>query len=93
MINWGELVERLGFPIALSLILLWMGWRAGRWIANQVIIPVRDAHINFLGTLQITQQQQAVSLNSLAILQEQHALETSYIRQLLESQLNTTRPS
>ena len=86
--DWVGLVERLGFPIAIALILLGMMWKSGRWCAYQIIVPLRDAHIHFMAALQDTQHKQADSLQRLTALGEQHAVETAYIRQLLEAQAN-----
>jgi len=97
--TWTAIVRDVGFPIAVSLILLSFGgsigagsWVIARWLGRELIIPMRDAHIRFLASLQETQQRHATSLQSLndgftklVDLQELHATETEYIRHHVEA--------
>ena len=96
--GWAILVKDLGFPIAVAIILLgivatvlFFCLKAVRWFGNQIVIPLRDAHTNFLSGLEHSQIKQASTLEGvkntlerLTSLQEQHSTETSYIRLLLE---------
>lgn len=71
MANWIELVERLGFPIAVCLILLsgigtglWVLVRAGRWGAKNLVLPVRDRHFAFLEATERTLDKLASAVES-----------------------------
>lgn len=97
--TWTNIVKDVGFPIAVSLILLsfWASigagcWVIARWLGRELLIPIRDAHIKFLTSLQETQQRQALNLQRLdesftrlVDLQELHASEAEYIRLHIES--------
>lgn len=84
MTEWAILVRELGFPIAVTLIVILIGVKAGKWTANSIIVPLKDAHISFLNSIQDTQTSQASTLNRLAAIQEESAEETKWIRRLLE---------
>ena len=67
-INWQEFIERVGFPAFSFLIVLFGGWKIVRWIGRQVekfavdiVKPIADAHLNFVGSLDVTQRQLAQS--------------------------------
>ena len=97
--TWTTIVRDVGFPIAVSLILLSFGasigmgcWIIARWLGRELIIPMRDAHRHFLTSIQETQQKQSNSLQrldegftKLVALQELHASETEYIRHHVEA--------
>lgn len=100
--TWTTVVKEVGFPVAVSLILLsfWASigagsWVIARWLGRELIIPMRDAHIKFLTSLQETQQKQSYNLQRLdegftrlVDLQELHATETEYIRHHIEALRN-----
>ena len=67
-IHWQEFIERVGFPAFSFLIVLLGGWRIVRWIGRQVekfavdiVKPITDAHLNFVGSLDSTQKQLAAA--------------------------------
>lgn len=83
--------QTFGIPLGLLLIVLAGGWRAGRWLAANVLRPLTAAHIDFLGTLSMTQQQQSDTLKTIAQtqerqakLQEDHTRELHALRQTME---------
>lgn len=89
--EWAAIVERLGFPIFVALVLLWAFGKTAKWFGIHILIPIRDAHTSFLQSLQNsqhsisdTQHKQAVTLEKLTELQEQYNEETQYIRGILE---------
>lgn len=63
--QWIALVRDLGFPGVLLIFVCVAVWKSGRWVGYQVIIPLRNRFIIFLGVLEKTQKHQAEALVSL----------------------------
>jgi len=65
MTDWVTLINTVGLPIALLIVILAVLWKAMVWMANHVAKPMVDKHIQFLdavikGVDQITRTQQAL---------------------------------
>lgn len=65
-IDWMSVAERFGFP-SLCILLGGLGfWRVVRWLGRQIekfaeniVKPIADAHLHFVGSLDSTQKQLA----------------------------------
>lgn len=55
--DWASLIERLGFPIVVSGVLLWILWKTIR--------PVSEAHIETIVSLRETNKQNAETLSEM----------------------------
>lgn len=47
-----RILKEYGFPIVVSGFLAWAIWLTVRWIADQIVIPVRDRSFRFLDTVE-----------------------------------------
>ena len=60
-IDWLNIAERFGFPSFCLLAILLGGWRICRWLGDNIVKPMTDAHLQFIGSLDTTQRQLASS--------------------------------
>ena len=70
--RWISVIRDLGFPGVLLLFVCFALWKSGRWTGNQVILPLRNRFILFLGVLEKTQKQQAEALMNLGLAFKSH---------------------
>lgn len=45
---WEKLVTNVGFPIAIVTVVGLAIWIGAKWVANQIIIPIRDRGFKFI---------------------------------------------
>lgn len=50
-----ELLKSHGLPTALLLILVVLLFKTGRWLGDQVLVPLRDTHIDVVNSIKETQ--------------------------------------
>lgn len=52
--DYVQLINNFGIPVAASCALAMFVWRSGQWVAKEIVIPLRDRHFAFLVTLEKT---------------------------------------
>lgn len=93
-VDW-EAVSKHGFGVVASALILvaFIGWcgtigylsaRACRWLANKVIIPLRDGHLGFLKNTGENLTQQTQLLGSLTHKQEIQVQKLAELKQVIE---------
>jgi hypothetical protein len=60
---WLRAVEKHGFSTVFAIIFLGMFWYFSRWVGNEVVIPVRDAHIRFTSQVSDSVELQGKAIN------------------------------
>ena len=45
---WANLINRLGVPTALLVVILFMLWSGASWIANNVVVPIVSKQIEYI---------------------------------------------
>lgn len=71
----GKFISNVGFPIALVLMLLWVVWRAGNFLAP-LITAAASSHISLVDTLKDndTTQTNIMATQSKTLLEHTHIL-------------------
>lgn len=78
-----EYLERLGFPIFISLVLLWGIWKAAVWLGREILVPVKDKLIVHFTTVEAVLGQMPVAIANV----ERHLeRQSSCLRELVEGQ-------
>ena len=49
--DWVDVASKLGFPAVCLIFAGYASWRGGRWVGEQIFIPIRDRTIKFLDDL------------------------------------------
>ena len=50
--DWVNIVEKLGLPGFIIVLLLFALWKSFLWVGSHILIPITERHISFLGTLE-----------------------------------------
>lgn len=69
MNNFIEQFGQFGFPVSLSLALIWLLHRMGKWAVRVVVEPVVKSHQEFLQTLELQMDTQGKILHELTEVQ------------------------
>jgi hypothetical protein len=51
--EWITLVEKLGVPFSMMFAMAIVGYKAIAWFGQQVVVPLKDRHIDFIDELKI----------------------------------------
>ncbi len=52
--NWVEIIEKLGLPVGMLAFVSYSLWKATAWLGVNILAPLKDRHLQFLDSLQIT---------------------------------------
>lgn len=68
---WLEIAKFWG-PMGVALVFLgFCFWRGGRWIGSQVVIPMRNRHLDFIDVMSHCEERNTISLAKLSELPAQ----------------------
>jgi hypothetical protein len=59
------LLRDFGLPTAMLVALIWLLVKAGRWVGTHVFLPMVEAHVNFLATIQKSVEEHTAGLKRL----------------------------
>lgn len=83
--DWLHIVQSLGIPAAILIFLGWVGWKAGRWIGAEVVIPARDKLLSrffaFLDKIEQTVAKLDVNVDAVTSNLEQQTVSLRAIRE------------
>lgn len=68
--TWVEIVDKLGFPVAMIFVFIGFGWFCFRWLTKDVAPPIIAAHVEYLKKTQAAQERQAETLQCLETAQD-----------------------
>ena len=68
-----DFTERVGVPAAVMLVIVYLLYRAVKWSAKEVVVPVRDAHVRYMTKTEETMGRLAESNDKQTTLLEQMA--------------------
>jgi len=80
-----QLIQAVGVPVTLLLLVLIWLWRAGQYLAVQVVKPWTERHMAFIDRIETNTLQQAVILAAVVRTQEQHAAALNELVKTLEA--------
>lgn len=66
MESWVEIIKGVGSTTAVLLALGYTIWKGSQWIAREVIIPIRNGHLELLKRVGDSVENQAGSLETIA---------------------------
>ena len=67
--DWLPIIRDLGLPAAALVVLSWAVWKTANWVAVEVVVPIRNAHVAFLTTTGSEMTKQTDLLHKLADVQ------------------------
>ena len=81
--DFTKIATEFGVSVALMVVFLFAAYRAGSWIAINVVKPLADRHLVFIERIEKVQGEQALTLHEIATGKEKQAeLEQQVIMQL-----------
>lgn len=98
MTEWVDLAERIASnqlaPIVFAGVLLWMIWKAGKWIGITIIEPAAKSHVSLLDSVREvneknseTQARQTTTMDQIAAGQK---TQTELLSRMAETQMTQT---
>lgn len=66
-----QLIQAVGVPVGMLLIVMWAMWQAAKWVARKGE-PIIDAHIVLMDSLRKNLEKQTETLDQIAIQQREH---------------------
>jgi hypothetical protein len=61
----GQVISQVGVPAALILVMVFGAWRGLQWVGEQILLPLLNAALQFLKTLETNLEAQTILLRSL----------------------------
>lgn len=58
---WVNVATKLGVPTCFAFALLYGIWEGSIWVANEVVIPIKDRHFRFVDTVETSVKEQTGS--------------------------------
>ena len=81
--DFTKIATEFGVSVALLMVFLYSTYRAGSWIALNVVKPLADRHLIFIEKIEKVQVEQALTLHEIATSKQKQAeLEQQVILQL-----------
>lgn len=98
MTEWVELAERIASnqiaPIFFAGILLWMIWRAGKWVSVTIIEPAAKSHVSLLDSVREVNEKnsdiQARQTSTMDQIASGQRTQTELLSQMAEAQRTQT---